>query len=91
MGLRPYQKFQLEFFQEWELAQNQLDTIGFRWIQIRNRLDFSPTRQNWFQVGHLMGNILRGEIYNWKKQNPTHSNSLKSNQMSSTEFPIGLS
>ena len=27
----PYQNFQLEFFQDWKLAQNQLDTIGFSW------------------------------------------------------------
>ena len=39
----PLLKF--EFFQDWELAQNQLDTIGFSWIQ----LDFFPThfRLNW--------------------------------------------
>ena len=52
--------FQLEFFQDWELAQNQLDTIAFSWIQLDffpthfrpnwTRLDFFPTWQNWFQL-----------------------------------------
>ena len=117
-----YQNFQFNFpnwnlSHDWELAQNQLDTVGhswtqldtvgFSWIQLDffpthfrpnwTRLDFFPTRQNWFQldicweIKFPIGNILRGEIYNWKKQNPTNSNSLKPNQLSPTEFPIGLS
>ena len=77
--------------------------IGHNWIQLDffpthfrpnwTRLDFFPTRQNWFQLGICweikfpIGNILRGKIYNWKKQNPTNSNSLNSNQLSPTEFP----
>ena len=34
----PYPKsnsiVQMEFFQDWEFAQNQLDTIGHNWIQL---------------------------------------------------------
>ena len=67
--------FQLEFFQDWELAQNQLDTTGHNWVQ----LDFFPThfRPNWtrldicWEIKLPIGNILRGEIHNWKKLNPT--------------------
>ena len=83
----------------------QLDTNGFSWTFFPThfrpnwtRLDFFLTRQNWFQldincweITFPIGNIFRGEIYNWKKQNPTNSNSLKSNQLSPTKFPIGLS
>ena len=82
----------------------QLDSVGFSWTFFQlifrsnwTRLDFFQTRQIWFQLNICweikfpIGNILRGEIYNWKKQNPTNSNSLKSNQLSPTEFPIGLS
>ena len=67
-----------------------LDLIRLDWT-------FFPKRQNWFQldicweIKFPIGDISTGEIYNWKKQNPTNSDSLKSNQLSPTEFPIGLS
>ena len=97
----PYQNlnsiFQLEFFQDWELAQNQLDTIGFSWTFFQLILHligldwtFSQLDICW-EIKFPIGNILRGDIYHWKKQNPTNSNSLKSNQLSPTEFSIGLS
>ena len=95
----------MEFFQDWQLAQNQLDTIGFSWTNFFQLildligLDWTFSQlgtigSNWtlcWEIKFPIGNILRGEIYNWKKQNPTNSNSLKSNQPSPTEFPIGLS
>ena len=36
--------FQLEFFQDWELAQNQLDTIGHNWTQL------DTIGHNWTQL-----------------------------------------
>ena len=89
--------FQLEFFQDWELAQNQLDTIGFSWTFFQLILDLFGLDWTFSQLDKIgsnwtfpIGNILRGEIYNWKKH-PTNSNSLKSNQLCPTEFIIGLS
>ena len=71
-GVNPYQNcplnFPIGFF-----SQNQLDTIGHNWIQLDfclthfrpncTQLDFSPTRQNWFQLDII---LLGNKISIWK-------------------------
>ena len=58
-----------------------MDSVVFSCIQLFSQLD---------KIGSNL-EIYWGEICNWKKQNPNNSNSLKLNQLSPTEFPIGLS
>ena len=48
--------FQLEFFQDWELAQNQLDTIGFSWTFSQLILDLTGLDWTFSQLDKIGSN-----------------------------------
>ena len=49
--------FQLEFFQDWELAQNQLNTTGFSWTFFPTHFRPNWTRMDFFPVDKIGSNL----------------------------------